>query len=146
MFEKFTDRARQIVVISQEEARRLGHGYIGTEHILLGLVREGQGIAAKTLESLGIPLDEVREKVEEYIGHTDETVAGRIPFTESAKMVLAQAVTAAVELGHSYIGTEHVLLGLMREEKGVAALALKSMGATLDSVRARVVALLTAYG
>jgi ATP-dependent Clp protease ATP-binding subunit ClpC len=145
MFERFTDRARHVVVLSQEEARLLHHNYIGTEHILLGLIREGDGVAAKALESLGISLDAVRGQVEEMIGEGHEEAAGHIPFTPRAKKVLELSLREALQLGHKYIGTEHVLLGLIAEGEGVAAQVLKRMGADLDRVRQTVIQLLSGY-
>ena len=123
MFERFTDRARRVVVLAQEEARLLNHNYIGTEHILLGLIHEGEGVAAKALESLGISLDAVRGQVEEIIGQGGSAPSGHIPFTPRAKKVLELSLREALQLGHNYIGTEHILLGLIREGEGVAAMA-----------------------
>ena len=119
MFERFTDRARRVVVLAQEEARMLNHNYIGTEHILLGLIHEGEGVAAKALESLGISLEAVRQKVEEIIGHGQQSPSGHIPFTPRAKKVLELSLREALQINHSYIGTEHILLGLIREDDGV---------------------------
>src|SRR5918996_1932747 len=119
MFERFTDRARRVVVLAQEEARMLNHNYIGTEHILLGLLHEGHGVAANALESLGVPLDGVRKEVEEIIGRGETAASGHIPFTPRAKKVLELSLREALELGHNYIATEHILLGLVREVKGV---------------------------
>jgi ATP-dependent Clp protease ATP-binding subunit ClpC len=141
MFERFTDRARRVVVLAQEESRRLDHNYIGTEHILLGLIREGEGIAAKTLESLEISLEAVRQKVEDIIGHGKKTPSGHIPFTPRSKKVLELSLRESLELGHDYIGTEHVLLGLIREGEGVAARVLRDLGAQLTAVRERVLEL-----
>src|SRR5579862_8366280 len=121
MFERFTDRARRVVVLAQEEARMLDHNYIGTEHILLGLIHEGTGVAAKALESLDISLDVERQQVEEIIGRGQETPSGHIPFTPRAKKVLELTQREAQQFGHDYIGTEHILLGLIREGSGVAA-------------------------
>ena len=115
MFERFTDRARRVVVLAQEEARLLNHSYIGTEHILLGLIHEGEGVAAKALESLGISLEAVRSQVEEIIGQGGSSPSGHIPFTPRAKKVLELSLREALQLGHNYIGTEHILLGLIRE-------------------------------
>jgi ATP-dependent Clp protease ATP-binding subunit ClpC len=145
MFERFTDRARRVVVYSQEEARELAHNYIGTEHILLGLIREGQGVAAKALEALGVDLEAVRRQVEEIIGQGQQAPSGHIPFTPRAKKVLELSLSEARELGHNYIGTEHLLLGLIREGEGVAALVLVRLDADLDRVREQVVQLLHAY-
>ena len=119
MFERFTDRARRVVVLAQEEARMLNHNYIGTEHILLGLIHEGEGVAAKALESLGISLDAVRQQVEEIIGQGQQAPSGHIPFTPRAKKVLELSLREALQLGHNYIGTEHILLGLIREGEGI---------------------------
>jgi ATP-dependent Clp protease ATP-binding subunit ClpC len=143
MFKRFTDRARRVVVLAQEEARMLKHGYIGTEHILLGLIHEGEGVAAKALESLGISLDAVRQQVEEIIGQGQHTPSGHIPFTPRAKEVLELSLTEAVQLGHDYIGTEHILLGLIREGGGVAAEVLVKLGANLNRVRQQVIQLVS---
>ncbi|HVL32851.1 MAG TPA: Clp protease N-terminal domain-containing protein, partial [Actinomycetota bacterium] len=145
MFERFTDRARRVVVLAQEEARMLNHNYIGTEHILLGLIHEGEGVAAKALESLGISLDAVRSQVEEIIGQGQTPPTGHIPFTPRAKKVLELSLREALQLGHNYIGTEHILLGLIREGEGVAAQVLVKLGADLNKVRAQVIALLQGY-
>jgi hypothetical protein len=145
VFERFTDRARRVVVLAQEEARLLDHNYIGTEHILLGLIHEGEGVAAKALESLDISLDDVRAEVEEMIGHGPEMPSGHIPFTPRAKKVLELALREALQLGHNYIGTEHVLLGLIREGEGVAAQVLVKLGADLSRVRQQVIQLLSGY-
>ncbi len=120
MFQRFTDRARTVVVLAQDEARRLDHNYIGTEHLLLGLIREGEGVAAKALESLGISLDSVRQQVEQIIGQGQQAPSGHIPFTPRAKKVLELSLRESQQLGHNYIGTEHILLGLIREGDGVA--------------------------
>jgi Clp amino terminal domain, pathogenicity island component len=143
MFERFTDRARRVVVLAQEEARLLNHNYIGTEHILLGLIHEGEGVAAQALESLGISLEAVRAEVGEIIGRGDERPAAHIPFTPRAKKVLELSLREALELGHNYIGTEHILLGLVREGQGVAAQVLVKQGAGLEQVRQAVVQLLS---
>jgi ATP-dependent Clp protease ATP-binding subunit ClpC len=145
MFERFTDRARRVVVLAQEEARMLSHDYIGTEHILLGLIQEGKGVAAKALESLGISLEAVRQQVEEIIGRGQQAPSGHIPFTPRAKQVLKLALREALELGHNYIGTEHILLGLIHEGEGVAAQVLVRMDADLDTVRQQVIELLHGY-
>jgi ATP-dependent Clp protease ATP-binding subunit ClpC len=145
VFERFTDRARRVVVFAQEEARLLNHNYIGTEHLLLGLLREGDGVAAKALESLGISLDDVRTQVQDIIGQGSEAPSGHIPFTPRAKKVLELSLREALELGHNYIGTEHILLGLGREGEGVAAQVLVKQGATLDAVRGAVLKLLEGY-
>src|SRR6266540_5256859 len=145
MFERFTDRARRVVVLAQEEARLLNHNYIGTEHILLGLIHEGEGVAAKALESLGISLDAVRGQVEEIIGQGQAAPTGHIPFTPRAKKVLELSLREALQLGHNYIGTEHILLGLIREGEGVAAQVLQKLGADLNRVRQTVIQLLSGY-
>ena len=146
MFERFTDRARRVVVLAQEEARLLHHNYIGTEHILLGLIHEGEGVAAKSLESLGISLEAVRNQVEEIIGQGGSSPSGHIPFTPRAKKVLELSLREALQLGHNYIGTEHILLGLIREGEGVAAQVLVKLGADLSRVRQQVIQLLSGYG
>ena len=145
MFERFTDRARRVVVLAQEEARMLNHNYIGTEHILLGLIHEGEGVAAKALESLNISLDAVRQQVEEMIGQGQQAPSGHIPFTPRAKKVLELSLREALQLGHNYIGTEHILLGLIREGEGVAAQVLVKLGADLNKVRQQVIQLLSGY-
>ena len=145
MFERFTDRARRVLVLAQEEARLLNHSFIGTEHILLGLIHEGEGLAAKALESLGISLEAVREKVEETIGPAGSAPTGSPPFTPRAKKVLELSLREALQLGHNYIGTEHMLLGLVREGEGVAAQVLQSLGADLPRVRQQVIQLLSGY-
>ena len=143
MFERFTDRARRVVVLSQEEARLLDHDYIGSEHILLGLIHEGEGVAAKALESMGIRLDTVRREVEDVIGRGAGQPSGHIPFTPGAKKVLELSLREAMQLSHDYIGTEHILLGLVREGEGVAAQVLVKLGADLPKVRRRVVQILS---
>lgn len=145
MFERFTDRARRVVVLAQEEARALNHNYIGTEHILLGLIQEGEGVAAKALESMGISLDAVRTEVKDIIGTGGHPPSGYIPFTPRAKKVLELALREALQLGHKYIGTEHILLGLIREGEGVAAQVLVKLGADLSRVRQQVIQLLSGY-
>ena len=145
MFERFTDRARRVVVLAQEEARMLNHNYIGTEHILLGLIHEGEGVAAKALESMGISLEGVRAQVEEIIGQGQQAPSGHIPFTPRAKKVLELSLREALQLGHNYIGTEHILLGLIREGEGVAAQVLVKLGADLNRVRQQVIQLLSGY-
>src|SRR6201995_902435 len=145
MFERFTDRARRVVVLAQEEARMLSHNYIGTEHILLGLIHEGEGVAAKALESLNISLEAVRAQVEEIIGQGQQAPSGHIPFTPRAKKVLELSLREALQLGHSYIGTEHILLGLIREGEGVAAQVLQKLGADLNRVRQQVIQLLSGF-
>jgi ATP-dependent Clp protease ATP-binding subunit ClpC len=145
MFERFTDRSRRVVVLAQEEARMLDHNYIGTEHILLGLIREGDGHAARALESLGISLDAVREQVEEIIGRGQEAPSGPVPFTPRAKKVLELSLRESLQLGHNYIGTEHILLGLLREGDVVAAQVLVRLGADLNRVRQQVIQLLHGF-
>lgn len=139
MFERFTDRARRVVVLAQEEARMLNHNYIGTEHLLLGLIHEGEGIAAMVLRENGIALPEVRVEVEQIIGHGQASPSGHIPFTPRAKKVLELSLREALQLHHNYIGTEHILLGLIREGEGVAAQVLVKQGANLSALRAKVV-------
>jgi len=145
MFERFTDRARRVIVLAQEEARLLNHNYIGTEHILLGLIHEGEGVAAKALESLSISLEAVRSQVEDMIGQGGSSPSGHIPFTPRAKKVLELSLREALQLGHNYIGTEHILLGLIREGEGVAAQVLIKLGADLSRVRQQVIQLLSGY-
>jgi ATP-dependent Clp protease ATP-binding subunit ClpC len=145
LFERFTDRARRVVVLAQEEARLLNHSYIGTEHILLGLIHEGEGVAAKALESLAISLEAVRAQVEEIIGQGGSSPSGHIPFTPRAKKVLELSLREALQLGHNYIGTEHILLGLLREGEGVATQVLVKLGADLGRVRQQVIQLLSGY-
>ena len=142
MFERFTDRARRVVVLAQEEARLLNHGYIGTEHILLGLIHEEEGVAAVSLKQLGISLEAVRAQVEEIIGQGQSAPTGHIPFTPRAKKVLELSLREALALGHNYIGTEHILLGLIREGAGVAARTLATFGADDTRVRDRVLGVL----
>jgi len=145
MFERFTYRARRVVVLAQEEAKMLNHNYIGTEHILLGLIHEGEGVAAKALESLNISLESVREQVQEIIGQGQQQPTGHIPFTPRAKKVLELSLREALQLGHNYIGTEHILLGLIREGEGVAAQVLVKLGADLNRVRQQVIQLLSGF-
>src|ERR1700710_2978611 len=145
MFERFTDRARRVVVLAQEEARMLSHNYIGTEHILLGLIHEGEGVAAKAMESLGISLEAVRQQVEEIIGQGQQAPSGHIPFTPRAKKVLELSLREALQLGHNYIGTEHILLGLIREGEGVAAQVLVKLGADITRVRHQVIQMLSGF-
>src|SRR5689334_22571423 len=145
MFERFTDRARRVVVLAQEEARMLSHNYIGTEHILLGLIHEGEGVAAKALESLDISLEAVRAQVEEIIGQGQQAPSGHIPFTPRAKKVLELSLREALQLGHTYIGTEHILLGLIREGAGVAAQVLVKLHVELNRVRQQVLQLLSSH-
>jgi ATP-dependent Clp protease ATP-binding subunit ClpA len=145
MFERFTDRARRVVVLAQEEARLLNHNYIGTEHLLLGMAHEGQGVAAAALESLGISLEAVRAQVEEIIGQGQRAPSGHIPFTPRAKKVLELSLRESKQLGHNYIGTEHILLGLIREGEGVAAQVLIRLGADLSRARGQVIGLLSGH-
>jgi ATP-dependent Clp protease ATP-binding subunit ClpC len=145
VFERFTDRARRVVVLAQEESRMLNHNYIGTEHILLGLVHEGGGVAALALEQLDISIDAVRQQVREIIGQGQAAPTGHIPFTPRAKKVLELSLREALQLGHNYIGTEHILLGLIREGEGVAAQVLQKLGADLNRVRQTVIQLLSGY-
>ena len=145
MFERFTDRARRVVVLAQEEARHLNHNYIGTEHILLGLIHESEGVAAQALETLDISLEAVRGEVTEIVGRGAEQPSGHIPFTPRAKKVLELSLREALGLGHNYIGTEHILLGLIREGQGVAAQVLVKLGASHDRVRQAVIQLLAGF-
>jgi hypothetical protein len=146
MFERFTDRARRVLVLAQEEARLLNHSFIGTEHLLLGLTHEGEGVAARVLESLGVSLEVVRERVKETMGPAGSARAGAPPFTPRAKKVLELALREALQLGHNYIGTEHILLGLVREGDGAAARVLVSLGVDLSRVRPEVLRLLSGHG
>ena len=146
MFERFTDRARRVVVLAQEEARLLNHNYIGTEHLLLGMVHEGEGVAAEALEQVGVSLARVRAEVEQIIGRGVEHPGAHIPFTPRAKKVLELSLREALQLGHNYIGTEHILLGLIREGDGVAAQVLTKLGADLGRVREQVIQILTTRG
>src|ERR1700693_2277039 len=145
LFERFTERARSVMVLAQEKARLLNHNFIGTEHLLLGLIHEGEGVAAKALEQLGISLEAVREKVEETIGLSGTAPTGSPPFTPRAKKVLELSLRGALQLRHNYMGTEHMLLGLVREGEGVAAQVLVSLGADLARVRQQVIQLLSGY-
>ena len=145
MFERFTDRARRVIVLAQDEARNLKHNYLGTEHFLLGLIREGEGVAAKALEALDITLDEVRAQVIDIIGEGQEPPSGHIPFTPRAKKVIEYAMREGLQLGHSYIGTEHLLLGLTREPDGVAAQVLTKLGADMTRVRSQVNQLISGF-
>jgi ATP-dependent Clp protease ATP-binding subunit ClpC len=145
VFERFTDRARRAIVLAQEDARLLDHNYIGTEHLLLGLIHEGDGVAAKALASLGISLTDARAQVEEIIGRGGQAPSPHIPFTPRAKKVLELALREALDLGHNYIGTEHILLGLIREGEGVAAQVLVRLGADLSRVRQQVIQVLSGY-
>ncbi|MBG0816920.1 Clp protease [Planomonospora sp. ID82291] len=146
MFERFTDRARRVVVLAQEEARRLGHDHIGTEHVLLGLLSEEGGVAARALQSFGLGLEQVRGDVEEVVGRGSDPPPGHVPFTPRAKKVLELSLREALDLRHTYIGTEHLLLGLIREGEGLAARVLTDRGARLEAVRAHVVAVLGGRG
>ncbi len=144
MFERFTDRARRVVVLAQEEARMLNHDYIGTEHLLLGLIHEGEGVAATALTELGISLEAVRQQVEEIIGKGKRaSTRGHIPFTPRAKKTLELSLRESMQLGHNHIGTEHILLGLLREGEGVAAQVLQRLGADFDRVRQQVIELVS---
>jgi hypothetical protein len=145
VFERFTDRARRVVVLAQEEARLLNHNYIGTEHLLLGLIHEGEGVAAQVLTRMGISLDTVRGQIEEIIGHGGQAPSGHIPFTPRSKKVLEMSLREALQLGHNYIGTEHILLGMIREGEGVAAQVLTKLGCDLSGVRRVVVQLLSGH-
>ncbi|NUT08844.1 MAG: Clp protease [Nonomuraea sp.] len=139
MFERFTDRARRVVVLAQEEARTMSHNYIGTEHILLGLIHEGEGLASLVLDSCGVELENVRDFVEREVGRGAKPPNGHIPFTPRAKKVLELSLREALQLRHNYIGTEHILLGLIREGEGLAAQALVNAGADLADIRQRVI-------
>jgi ATP-dependent Clp protease ATP-binding subunit ClpC len=142
MFERFTDRGRLVVILAQKEARMLNHNYIGTEHMLLGLIHEGEGVAAKSLESLGISLEGARSQVEEIVDQGQQAPPDNIPFTPRAKKMLELSLREAAQLGHDYIGTEHILLGLIREGEGIAAQVLVELGAELTRVRQEVIQLL----
>src|ERR1700704_2637346 len=146
MFERFTERARQVVVLAQDEARALKHNYIGTEHILLGLLREEEGLAARVLESLDITTERVRSQVVRIVGSGEEVTAGQIPFTPRAKKVLELALREALSLGHNYIGPEHILLGIVRENEGVAARILLDFGADCEMIRDEVIRMLSGPG
>jgi ATP-dependent Clp protease ATP-binding subunit ClpC len=146
VFERFTERARQVVVLAQDEARALRHNYIGTEHILLGLLREEEGLAARALESLDVTLEEVRAQVARIVGPGEEVTSGQIPFTPRAKKVLELSLKEALSLGHKYIGTEHVLLGLVRENEGVAARILLDFGLDSEKLRNEVMSMLSGRG
>ncbi|HYH05347.1 MAG TPA: Clp protease N-terminal domain-containing protein, partial [Bacillota bacterium] len=138
MFERFTERARKVVFLAQQEAARLGHNVVGTEHLLLGLVAEGEGVAAKALEILGLNLQGIRKEIEKIIGTGEANPFGEIPFTPRAKRVLELAIEEGRQMGHNYVGTEHILLGLIREGEGVAAQVLRNLGAELETVRKQV--------
>src|SRR5205809_5130314 len=142
-FDKFTERARRVITLAQEEALRFNHNYIGTEHLLLGLVREGEGVAAKVLANLGVELNKVRSAVEFIIGRGDRAVMGEIGLTPRAKKIIELAVDEARRMGHHYIGTEHLLLGMVREREGVAAGVLETMGVSLDRARAEITGILS---
>jgi hypothetical protein len=146
VFERFTERARQVVVLAQEEARAIKHNYIGTEHILLGLLREEEGLAARVLASLGVALEPTRDQVTRIVGWGEEATSGQIPFTPRAKKVLELALREALSLGHNYIGTEHILLGLARENEGVAARILLDLGADSQKIRDEVIRFLSGPG
>lgn len=145
MFERFTDRARRVVVLAQENARMMSHNYIGSEHILLGLLDEAEGVGAKVLASLNADSDEVREHVLAIIGQGAQTPSGHIPFTPRAKRIFELSLREALQLGHPYIGTEHILLGLIREGEGVGAQVLGKMGIELNRVRQTTIQLLSSY-
>lgn len=145
-FNKFTERAKKVISLAQEEARRLGHTYIGTEHLLLGLIREGDGVAAKVLQELGVDLAQSRAAVEHIIGHKDQKVTGPIGMTPRAKKVIELAVDESKRLGHHFVGTEHLLLGIVREGEGIGAGVLEASGLTLDQVRVAVVRFLSRTG
>jgi ATP-dependent Clp protease ATP-binding subunit ClpC len=139
VFERFTERARQVVVLAQDESRALGHDYIGTEHLVLGLLREEEGVAARVLESLGVELEDARARVEESVGRGEPRPSGQIPFTPEAKRALELSLREALSLGHNHIGTEHVLLGVIRVEDGVATQVLAGYGLAADRIRDEVV-------
>lgn len=143
MFERFTDRARRVVVLAQEEARNFNHNYIGTEHFLLGLIHEGEGVGPLALKDLGIELETVRKQVEEIIGQGQQAPSGHIPFTPRGKKVMELSLREALQLGHNYIGTEHILLAIIREGEGVGCQVLTKLGADLNGVRQKVLALLS---
>jgi ATP-dependent Clp protease ATP-binding subunit ClpC len=145
VFERFTDRARRAVVLAQEEARMLNHNYIGTEHILLGLLREHDGVAGKALASLDITIEAVRGQVEEIVGQGRATPTGHIPFTPRSKKVLELSLREALQLGHNYIGTEHILLGVIREGEGVATQVLVKLGTNLNRLRETVIQLISGW-
>jgi ATP-dependent Clp protease ATP-binding subunit ClpC len=145
MFERFTDRARRVVVEAQREARGLGHDYIGTEHLLLGLIGEGGGVGAKALESLGVSAEALRAAVAEIVEPGEQSPSAHIPFTPRAKQVLRLSLAEAARFGHTYIGTEHLLLALIQERNGVAGQVLAAAGADLERVRAEVARLLAEY-
>jgi ATP-dependent Clp protease ATP-binding subunit ClpC len=142
MFERFTDRARRVVILAQEEARMLDHDYVGTEHVLLGLIHEGRGVAAMVLESLAIRPEVVRERVQAVVGRGEQAPSGHIPFTAQAKDLLRLALEESRDLGHTYVGTEHILLGLIHQGDGVAARVLTGLGADLNGAREQVIRIL----
>jgi ATP-dependent Clp protease ATP-binding subunit ClpA len=146
LFERFTERARQVVVLAENEARALKHNYIGTEHILLGLLREEEGLAARVLESLDITVEEVRAQVAQIVGQGDEVTPGEIPFTPRTRKVLELALREALSLGHNYIGTEHILLGLVRHNEGVAASILLDLDADTEKIRNEIIRMLSGPG
>jgi ATP-dependent Clp protease ATP-binding subunit ClpA len=146
VFERFTERARQVVVLAQDEARALKHNYIGTEHLLLGLLREEEGVAALVLESFDVTLEEVRAQVARIVGQGDEATSGQIPFTPRAKKVLELSLREAISLGHNYIGTEHILLGVVRENEGVAARILLDFDADAETIRNEIIRILSGRG
>ncbi len=146
MFERFTEQARQVVVLAQDEARALKHNYIGTEHLLLGLLCEKEGLAARVLGELGVTVEPVRDQVARIVGQGDEVTTGQIPFTPRAKKVLDLSLREALSLGHDYIGPEHILLGLVRENEGVGARILLDFGAEAEKIRDEVVRLLAGSG
>lgn len=143
IFERFTERARQVVVLAQDEARKLKHNYIGTEHILLGLIREDEGLGSRVLEEFEVTGDKVRAYLVDKIGVGDEIHTGQLPFTPRAKKILELALREALSLGHNYIGTEHILLGLIREQGGAAYLYLESVGATSEKIRSSIIRMLS---
>jgi ATP-dependent Clp protease ATP-binding subunit ClpC len=146
VFERFTERSRQVVVLAQDEARRLRHNYIGTEHILLGLLRDQEGLAARVLDSFQVTVEEVRAQVARIVGEGEEVTIGQIPFTPRTKRVLELSLREAMSLGHNYIGTEHILLGIVRENEGVAARILLDFGADAEKVRNEVIRMLSGPG
>jgi len=146
VFERFTDRARQVVVLAQDEARGLKHNYLGTEHILLGLLREEEGLAAQVLESLDITIEEVRPQVVRIVGEGDELTSGQMPLAPRAKKVLELALREALSLGHNYVSTEHILLGLVRENEGVAARILLDFDADAEKIRSEIIRRLSSPG
>lgn len=146
IFERFTERARLVVILAQDEARAIKHNYIGTEHLLLGLLREESGLAARTLEELGVSLEEVRVEVARIVGTGEEIKAGQLPFTPRAKKILELALREALSLGHNYIGTEHILLGLVRENEGVAARILLDFDVDAEKTRNKIIQMLSGPG